>query len=37
LRSFRKLKVLDLSWGNLWYLPEEFGDLKDLVWLSLLL
>jgi Leucine-rich repeat (LRR) protein len=35
LRSFQKLKVLDLSGGNFWYLPEELGDLKHLVWLDL--
>ncbi len=35
LRSFQKLRVLDLSGGNFWYLPEELGDLKDLVWLDL--
>jgi Leucine-rich repeat (LRR) protein len=35
LRSFQKLRVLDLSGGNFWYLPEELGDLKHLVWLNL--
>jgi Leucine-rich repeat (LRR) protein len=35
LRSFQKLRVLDLSGGNFWYLPEELGDLKHLVWLDL--
>jgi Leucine-rich repeat (LRR) protein len=35
LRSFQKLRVLDLSGGDFWYLPEELGDLKDLVWLDL--
>jgi len=35
LRSFQKLRVLNLSGGKFWYLPEEVGDLKDLVWLDL--
>ncbi|CAN5962954.1 unnamed protein product, partial [Sphagnum jensenii] len=35
LRSFPKLRVLDLSGGNFWYLPEEVGDLKHLVSLDL--
>jgi hypothetical protein len=35
LRSFQKLRVLDLSGGDFWYLPEELGDLKHLVWLDL--
>jgi hypothetical protein len=35
LRSFQKLRVLDLSGGKFWYLPEELGDLKHLVWLDL--
>jgi hypothetical protein len=35
LRSFQKLRVLDLSGGDFWYLPEELGDLKDLIWLNL--
>jgi disease resistance protein RPS2 len=35
LRSFQKLRVLNLSGGIFWYLPEEIGDLKDLVWLDL--
>jgi hypothetical protein len=36
LRSFQKLRVLDLSGGHFRYLPEELGDLKHLVWLQLL-
>jgi hypothetical protein len=35
LRSFQKLRVLDLSGGDFWYLPEELGNLKHLVWLDL--
>jgi Leucine-rich repeat (LRR) protein len=35
LRSFQKLRVLNLSGGDFRYLPEEIGDLKDLVWLDL--
>jgi len=35
LRSFQKLRVLDLSGGEFWYLPTELGDLKDLVLLDL--
>ncbi|CAM6028482.1 unnamed protein product [Sphagnum balticum] len=35
LRSFQKLRVLDLSGGHFRYLPEELGDLKHLVWLEL--
>ncbi len=35
LWSFPKLRVLDLSGGEFRYLPEELGDLKDLVWLDL--
>jgi Leucine-rich repeat (LRR) protein len=35
LRSFQKLRVLDLSGGEFWYLPQELGDLKNLVWLDL--
>jgi hypothetical protein len=35
LRTFRKLRVLDLSGGKFWYLPTELGDLKDLVSLDL--
>ncbi|CAK9876702.1 unnamed protein product [Sphagnum jensenii] len=35
LSSFQKLRVLDLSGGDFWYLPEELGDLKHLVWLEL--
>jgi Leucine-rich repeat (LRR) protein len=35
LRSFPKLRVLDLSGGEFRNLPEELGDLKDLVWLNL--
>jgi len=35
LRSFQKLRVLDLRGGEFWYLPEELGDLKDLVLLDL--
>jgi disease resistance protein RPS2 len=35
LRSFQKLRVLDLSGGHFQYLPEELGDLKHLVWLEL--
>ncbi|KAH9569582.1 hypothetical protein CY35_03G140900 [Sphagnum magellanicum] len=35
LSNFPKLRVLDLSWGEFWNLPEELGDLKDLVCLDL--
>jgi Leucine-rich repeat (LRR) protein len=35
LWSFRKLRVLDLRFGEFDSLPEELGDLKDLVWLNL--
>jgi hypothetical protein len=35
LRSFQKLKVLDLSGGMFSYLPEEIGDLKHLISLDL--
>jgi disease resistance protein RPS2 len=35
LRSFQKLRVLDLGGGKFRYLPEELGDLKDLVSLDL--
>jgi Leucine-rich repeat (LRR) protein len=35
LRSFPKLRVLDQSGGEIWNLPEELGDLKDLVSLDL--
>jgi len=35
LRSFPKLRVLDLSGGEFRNLPEEVGDLKDLVLLDL--
>jgi Leucine-rich repeat (LRR) protein len=35
LRSFPKLRVLDLSGEDFWYLPEEVGDLKHLVSLDL--
>ncbi len=35
LWSFGKLRVLDLSGGEFQNLPEELGDLKDLVWLDL--
>jgi len=35
LRSFPKLRVLDLSGGKFQDLPEELGDLKDLVCLDL--
>jgi len=35
LWSFRKLRVLDLRFGKFDSLPEELGDLKDLVWLNL--
>jgi disease resistance protein RPS2 len=35
LRSFQKLKVLDLSGGKFWDLPKEVGDLKHLVSLDL--
>jgi Leucine-rich repeat (LRR) protein len=35
LRSFQKLRVLDLSHGEFSYLPTELGDLKDLVSLDL--
>ncbi|CAK9231184.1 unnamed protein product [Sphagnum troendelagicum] len=30
-RNFPKLRVLDLSYGEFYSLPEELGDLKDLV------
>ncbi|KAH8936898.1 hypothetical protein BDL97_17G110700 [Sphagnum fallax] len=35
LRSFPKLRVLDLSFGEFDSLPKELGDLKDLVCLDL--
>jgi hypothetical protein len=35
LRSFPKRRVLGLSCGQFDSLPEELGDLKDLVWLDL--
>ncbi len=35
LSNFPKLRVLDLSRGEFWNLPEELGDLKDLVCLKL--
>ncbi|KAH9536435.1 hypothetical protein CY35_17G108700 [Sphagnum magellanicum] len=35
LSSFGKLRVLDLCGGAFQNLPEELGDLKDLVWLNL--
>jgi Leucine-rich repeat (LRR) protein len=35
LSNFPKLKVLDLSYGQFYSLPEELGDLKDLVCLDL--
>jgi len=35
LRSFPKPKVLDLSGADFRNLPEELGDVKDLVWLDL--
>jgi len=35
LSNFPKLRVLDLSWGKFQNLPEELGDLKDLVCLDL--
>jgi Leucine-rich repeat (LRR) protein len=35
LWSFGKLRVLDLSGGEFRIVPEELGDLKDLVWLNL--
>jgi hypothetical protein len=35
LSSFPKLRVLDLSYGKFLSLPEELGDLKDLVCLDL--
>jgi Leucine-rich repeat (LRR) protein len=35
LSNFPKLRVLDLSYGKFDSLPEELGDLKDLVWLDL--
>jgi disease resistance protein RPS2 len=35
LRSFQKLRVLNLAGGEFGYIPEELGDLKDLVWLDL--
>ncbi|CAK9879439.1 unnamed protein product, partial [Sphagnum jensenii] len=33
--NFPKLRVLDLSYGEFYSLPEELGDLKDLVCLDL--
>jgi Leucine-rich repeat (LRR) protein len=35
LRSFPKLRVLDLSGGDFRNLPDALGDLKNLVWLDL--
>ncbi|CAM6013286.1 unnamed protein product, partial [Sphagnum balticum] len=35
LRSFSQLRVLDLSGGEFSNLPEELGDLQNLVWLDL--
>jgi Leucine-rich repeat (LRR) protein len=35
LSNFPKLRVLDLSYGRFYSLPEELGDLKDLVCLDL--
>jgi hypothetical protein len=35
LRSFQKLRVLNLAGGKFRYLPEQLGDLKDLVCLDL--
>jgi Leucine-rich repeat (LRR) protein len=35
LRSFQKLRVLDLRGGVFWNLPEALGDLKHLIWLDL--
>jgi len=35
LMSFQKLRVLNLAGGKFRYLPEQLGDLKDLVWLDL--
>jgi len=35
LSGISKLRVLDLSGGEFRNLPEELGDLKDLVWLDL--
>ncbi|KAH9569569.1 hypothetical protein CY35_03G140100 [Sphagnum magellanicum] len=35
LSNFPKLRVLDLSGGEFWNLPEELGYLKDLVYLDL--
>jgi Leucine-rich repeat (LRR) protein len=35
LRSFSQLKILDLSEGKFQNLPEELGDLQNLVWLDL--
>jgi Leucine-rich repeat (LRR) protein len=35
LRSFKKLRVLNLAGGKFGYLPEQLGDLKYLVWLDL--
>ncbi|KAH8950324.1 hypothetical protein BDL97_10G079200, partial [Sphagnum fallax] len=35
LSNFPKLRVLDLSYGQFYSLPEELGDLKDLVCLDL--
>jgi len=35
LSNFRKLRVLDLRGGEFSNLPEELGDLKDLVYLNL--
>jgi len=37
LSSFPKLRVLDLSHGKFYSLPEELGDLKDLVLLTSLI
>jgi hypothetical protein len=33
--SFQKLRFLNLVGGKFWYLPEQLGDLKYLVWLDL--
>jgi len=35
LSNFPKLRVLDLTEGEFWDLPEELGDLKDLICLNL--
>jgi Leucine-rich repeat (LRR) protein len=35
LWSLGKLRVLDLGWGEFDSLPEELGNLKNLVWLNL--